>query len=273
MKTSLLCGAALAILGLAAASLNAQTQTTTSSSSSGYVQTSKIVGTKVKTAQGEEVGVVKDVVLDRSHGCMAYTVLSTGGTGSRVTGSSKMVAVPWSVYSVAPDMSYLTVQVDRDRIYNAPGFEYSRIGDTSYTSTVYSSFGVSPGVGVSSSTTTTGATTTGATTTTGAQSQTGAYASPGASASAAATMTPSTAASATAEPSASASATASASPATSASASTSTRGANAKTGTSPVSPHHKANEPTQGTSEESSAESAGSPSGKTSQGSKKSTSA
>src|SRR5256885_11684826 len=194
MKTSLLCGAALAILGLAAASLNAQTQTTTSSSSSGYVQTSKIVGTKVKTAQGEEVGVVKDVVLDRSNGGMAYTVLSTGGTGSRVTGSSKMVAVPWSVYSVAPDMSYLTVQVDRDRIYNAPGFEYSRIGDTNYTSTVYSTFGVSPGAGISSSTTTTGAAaTTGATTTTGAQNQTGAYASPGASASAATSITPSTA--------------------------------------------------------------------------------
>ena len=82
MKTSLLCGAALAILGLAAAPVIAQTQTTTSSSStsSSYVQTSKIIGTKVKTAQGEEVGVVKDVVLDRSNGCMAYTVLSAGGS-------------------------------------------------------------------------------------------------------------------------------------------------------------------------------------------------
>src|SRR5436853_6076967 len=127
MKTSLLCGAALAILGLAAAPLIAQTQTTatSSSTSSSYVQTSKIIGTKVKTAQGEEVGVVKDVVLDRSNGCMAYTVLSAGGTGTRVTGQTKLVAVPWSVYSVAPDMSYLTVTVERDRIYNAPVIEYS----------------------------------------------------------------------------------------------------------------------------------------------------
>src|SRR5256886_10970899 len=147
MKTSLLCGAALAILGLAAAPLNAQAQTTTSSSSSGDVQTSKIIGTKVKTAQGEEVGVVEDVVLDRSNGCMAYTVLSAGGTGTRVAGQAKLVAVPWSVYSVAPDMSYLTVSVERDRIYNAPVFEYSRISDTSFTSTVYSSFGVSAGGG------------------------------------------------------------------------------------------------------------------------------
>src|SRR5438067_8660297 len=221
MKTYLLYGAALAILGLAAAPFNGQTQTTTSSSSSSYVQTSKIIGTKVKTAQGEEVGVVKDVVLDRSNGCMAYTVLSAGGTGTRVTGQSKMVAVPWSVYSVSPDMSYLTVSVERDRIYNAPVFEYSRISDTSFTSTVYSSFGVSAGVGVSGAT----STTTGASTTTGTstQTQSSAYSSPGASASApagasaspAASMTPSTAASASAAPTTSASA----SPATSATAS------------------------------------------------------
>src|SRR5712671_5074131 len=120
MKTSLICGAALAILGVAAAPLIGQTQTTTSSSGTSYVQTSKVIGTKVKTAQGEEVGVVKDVVLDRSNGCMAYTVLSTGGGGARVTGQSKLVAVPWSVYTVSPDAGYVTVNVERDRIYNAP---------------------------------------------------------------------------------------------------------------------------------------------------------
>src|SRR5438045_9027274 len=129
-------GVALASLGLAATPLFSQTQTTSSSSSSGYIQTSKIIGTKVTTAQGEEVGVVKDVVIDRSNGCMAYTVLSAGGTGTRVTGQAKLVAVPWSVYQVAPDMSYLTVTVERDRIYNAPVFEYSRIGDASFTSSV-----------------------------------------------------------------------------------------------------------------------------------------
>jgi sporulation protein YlmC with PRC-barrel domain len=266
MKTSLLCGAALAILGLAAAPLTAQTQTTTSSSSSGYLQTSKIIGTKVKTAQGEEVGVVKDVVLDRSSGCMAYTVLSAGSTGTRVTGQSKMVAVPWSVYSVSPDMSYLTVSVERDRIYNAPVFEYSRISDTSYTTGVYSHFGVSAGVGISGGTTNT----TGAATTTGAttQIQAGAYASPNAapemSASPAASMTPGASASASVSESATAS------PAASASPSKATRAGSAKTETSPVSPRHKGDQMTKGTSEESAAEATGSPS--STKGSKKPTS-
>src|SRR5712664_3883995 len=186
MKTSLLCGAALAILGLAAAPLLAQTQTTatSSSTSSSYVQTSKIIGTKVKTAQGEEVGVVKDVVLDRSNGCMAYTVLSAGGTGTQVTGQAKLVAVPWSVYSVSPDTTYLTVTVERDRIYNAPVFEDTRISDTTYTTNVFSHFGVSAGVG----------TPIGAT----PQTQAGAYASPAASA--AVSASPSATVSASAPP-------------------------------------------------------------------------
>jgi sporulation protein YlmC with PRC-barrel domain len=124
MKTSLFYGAAIAILGMAVASISGQTQSTTaSSSSSGDVQTTKLVGTKVKSSQGEEIGIIKDVVLDRNTGCMAYTVLSTGG--------GKIVAVPWTVYSPTADLSVLTVTVDRERIYNAPVFDYARIDEYS----------------------------------------------------------------------------------------------------------------------------------------------
>ena len=152
MKTSLLYGAAIAILGMAVASMSGQTQSTTaSSSSSGYVQTSKLVGTKVKSSQGEEIGIIKDVVLDRNTGCLAYTVLSTGGGGTRVSGGGKIVAVPWAVYSPTSDLSVLTVTVDRERIYNARVFDYSRIDEYSrpdYINNVYGYYGVSPGAGV-----------------------------------------------------------------------------------------------------------------------------
>ncbi|HZA38379.1 MAG TPA: PRC-barrel domain-containing protein [Candidatus Baltobacteraceae bacterium] len=173
MKTLFSTGAAIAILGLAAAPISGQTQSTTTTSTS-YVQTSKLVGTNVKSSQGEEIGVIKDVVLDRNTGCMAYTVLSTGGTGTRVTSGSKTVAVPWAVYSPTSDLSVLTVTVDRERIYNAPVFDYARINEyttTNYINNVYSYYGVSAGVGVSGATTTT----------TGVAGAAGAPASPGAS--------------------------------------------------------------------------------------------
>jgi len=250
MNRHLLFGVALAVFGLAAAPLFSQTQTTTtSSSSSGYIQTSKIVGMKVKTHSGEDVGVVKDVVLDRSNGCMAYTVLSTGGTGTRITGQSKMVAVPWSVYTTSPDTTYLTTTVERDRIYNAPVFEYARIGDTSYTSTVYSTFGVSAGAGVgySGSTTTTGAaTTTGSTTQSQTSSQSSTAASPSASVGASASASPGMSASPAASASATAAPSASASASTSPEASTSKSTHSAKGEKSPVSPRHKGDEPMSG---------------------------
>jgi sporulation protein YlmC with PRC-barrel domain len=187
MKTLLSLGAMVAVLGLAMGSTFAQTQSTTSSSTT-YIQTSKVIGKKVKSSQGEEIGVVKDVVLDRN-GCIAYTVLSTGGGGARVSGGGKTVAVPWTVYSPAPDLSELTVTVDRERIYNAPVFDYARIEEYSrpdYITNVYSYYGVSPGaavgVGVSggTSTTTTGAATTTTGAATGAGAQTGTAAQAGA---------------------------------------------------------------------------------------------
>jgi sporulation protein YlmC with PRC-barrel domain len=167
MKTFFLFGAAFAILGLAVAPVFAQTQTSTATSTSGHVQTSKLIGTKVKTAEGEEVGVIKDVVLDRSNGCMAYTVLSTGGTATRTTDQAKTVAVPWAVYSPTSDLSVLTISVDRDRIYNAPVFDYARIDEyatSGYINNVYSYYGVSAQAGVAGQTAITGgtATTTGA---------------------------------------------------------------------------------------------------------------
>src|SRR3712207_2314884 len=97
MKKSLIFGA-LALAGLAAAPANAQTQSTstTTQTQQSFVQSSKIIGSRIRAADGSEVGTIKDIVLDRETGCMAYTVLetadgaasgaaSTGGTRSTTT--------------------------------------------------------------------------------------------------------------------------------------------------------------------------------------------
>src|SRR2546423_1454609 len=153
MKKTVFFWSMLAALGvLATTATQAQAQTSTTTTTTNYVQTTKIVGMKVKGSNGEEIGTIKDVVLDRDTGCMAYTVISTGGGGgTRVTGTTKTVAVPWKVYTTSSDPSVMTVTVDRERIYNAPAFEYSRINEYStsgYINNVYSYYGVQPTVGV-----------------------------------------------------------------------------------------------------------------------------
>ena len=159
MKKSLLSAVTFAVLCAVIVPISAQTQSTT-------VQVSKLVGTKVKSSQGEEIGVIKDIMIDRSTGCMAYTVLSTGDGGeTRAAGGAKMVVVPWAVYSPTSDVNVLTVTVDRGRIYSAPAFDYARVDEYSrpdYITNLYSYYGVSQGAEVSagaSRTTTTGATT------------------------------------------------------------------------------------------------------------------
>jgi len=265
MKTSLLFGAAGAILGLTAAPVIAQAQSNAAASASGHVQTSKLIGTKVKTAQGEEVGVIKDVVLDRSNGCMAYTVLTTGGTATRTTGQAKTVAVPWAVYSPTSDLSVLTVSVDRDRIYNAPVFDYAPIDEyatSGYINNVYSYYGLSGQIGAAGQASVTG----GTTTTTGPVST--ATASPMASAS---PTTRGPRAYGTASPMASASPTATASASASATATASSKGTRGtsreestsgqpKASTTPVSRERHAEEKATPTNEEATSESTASPS-------------
>jgi len=192
-------------LGLIAASMSAQTQTNASSNTT-YVQTSKFIGKKVKSAQGDEIGTVKDIVLDRNTGCLAYTVVSTtgGGGGTQTTGGGKMVAVPWAVYSPSSDLNVLTVTVDRERIYSAPVFDYARIEEYSrpdYINNVYGYFGVTAGAAIgtaySSSTGDTHTTNvnTNTSTRTGANTRAGAMASPGAATSPAQAASPGTQAS------------------------------------------------------------------------------
>ncbi len=146
MRTLIWCEAT-ALVAVLTATISSQSENPNDSSS--YIQTSKLVGRKVKSSEGKEVGIIKDVVIDRGNGCVSYTVLSTGGAGTGViSGGGKIVAVPWAVYSPTSDLSVLTVNVDRDKIYNAPAFEYARMDEYArpdYIDNIYSYYGVSPG--------------------------------------------------------------------------------------------------------------------------------
>jgi sporulation protein YlmC with PRC-barrel domain len=198
MKKSTLFGTSLAIMGLAIAPAIAQTQSTTTSTTTSYIQSSTVVGAKIRDARGEDVGVIKDFVLDRNTGCLAYVVLSTG-KGGIVSSDTKTVAAPWAIFSVSSDPRVYVTRIERERIYSAPVWESTRVEEytrTDYLNNVYSYYGVPAprfnaemSVGVSN------------TTATGVGSSTNATAAP--SMSAAPTAMSSAAPAATAKPAAS----------------------------------------------------------------------
>ena len=149
MKRLIWYGATAVLVGVAAAISDQSEIPNGSSSGYSYVQTSKLVGRKVKSSDGTDIGVVKDVVIDRTSGCMAYTVVSTGGAGTDFTsGGGKLVAIPWAVYSPTSDLSVLTVNVAREKISRAEPFEYTRMDEYArpdFVSNIYSYYGVNPG--------------------------------------------------------------------------------------------------------------------------------
>src|SRR5216110_1421283 len=172
MKKKILIGATLALL-VAAAPLFAQTSTSTTPSTS-YVESSSIIGSKIKDSRGQDVGEIKDVVLDRSSGCLAYVVLSTRGGGTTTT--TKTVAAPWSVFSASSEPRVYMTRVEREKIYSAPVWESTRIEEYSrpeYISQVYGYYGVTVPTTFGVSATTSGTTTTTAPSTNTSTSVTG----------------------------------------------------------------------------------------------------
>ena len=144
MRKFTLFGGPLAMMGLAIASTIAQTQSTTTSTTTSYVQSTSVVGAKITDARGEQVGVIKDFVLDRNTGCLAYVVVSTG-KGGILSAETKTVAAPWAVFTVSSDPKVFVTRIDREKIYSAPVWESTRIEEysrTDYITNVYSYYGV-----------------------------------------------------------------------------------------------------------------------------------
>ena len=86
---------------------------------------SKIIGMDVVNGKGEKVGDVEDIVLD-SKGNVAYAVVSTGGFLGM---GDRLHAVPWSSLYTTTGKDNFVLEVDRERLRSAPGFDQSNWPD------------------------------------------------------------------------------------------------------------------------------------------------
>lgn len=79
-----------------------------------------IVGNRVRSAEGEDLGSIEELMIDLEHGKVAYAVLSFGGfLGLR----EKYYAVPWPAFRLAPRDNEFVLDVPRSKLENAPGFD------------------------------------------------------------------------------------------------------------------------------------------------------
>lgn len=77
-------------------------------------------GNDVYNAENEDLGDIKEIMLDVASGKVAYAVLSFGG----VLGlGEKLFAVPWKVLKLDTENKRFILNVSKDRLNNAPGFD------------------------------------------------------------------------------------------------------------------------------------------------------
>lgn len=78
---------------------------------------SSILGANVFNRQGENVGDVKDVVLD-NNGAVAYVIVSTGGF---LGVGDRLHAVPWSALDSREKKDFF-IDIDKESLQKAPSF-------------------------------------------------------------------------------------------------------------------------------------------------------
>jgi sporulation protein YlmC with PRC-barrel domain len=105
---------------------------------------STLSGDSVVDRNGESVGEIKEIMVDVPTGRVAYAVLSFGGF---LGVADKLFAVPWSALTLDTDNKQFVLDVDKNRLKDAPGFDkdhWPSMAQPTWASTVYKFYGVEP---------------------------------------------------------------------------------------------------------------------------------
>jgi sporulation protein YlmC with PRC-barrel domain len=108
------------------------------------LSSSTISGDKVVNRQGEDLGDIKDLMIDVESGRVAYAVLETGGFLGM---GSKLFAVPMQAMELDQDNHRFIFDQNKETLENAPGFDkdhWPDFADRTWGSTVHSHYGVRP---------------------------------------------------------------------------------------------------------------------------------
>jgi sporulation protein YlmC with PRC-barrel domain len=107
---------------------------------------STIIGNKVVNPEGEELGSIKDLMIDLDDGQIAYAVLSFGGFLGL---GDKLFAIPLEALTFETEDHTAILDVDKEMLKNAPGFDKDHWPDTAqyeagWLLDIYEYYGYSP---------------------------------------------------------------------------------------------------------------------------------
>lgn len=100
-----------------------------------------LTGDKVVNERGERLGEVTHIMLDITEGTIAYAVLSFGGVFGL---GDKLFAVPWRSLALDVENKWFVLNIDRERLAHAPGFDkhhWPSMADPRWVAEVHAYFG------------------------------------------------------------------------------------------------------------------------------------
>jgi sporulation protein YlmC with PRC-barrel domain len=105
---------------------------------------SSLSGDRVRNSAGEDLGKLKELMIDVPSGRIAYAVLSFGG----VLGlGDKLFAVPFDALVLDEDEKDFILNADKATLENAPGFDkdnWPDMADQGWGSQIYRHYGIQP---------------------------------------------------------------------------------------------------------------------------------
>lgn len=103
-----------------------------------------LIGNDVYNLNDEDLGDIKEIMLDVSTGNIEYAVLSFG---SFLGMGEKLFAVPWSALKLDTINKRFTLDVSKERLKNAPGFDkddWPDLADQTLANDLHSYYGTKP---------------------------------------------------------------------------------------------------------------------------------
>ena len=95
-----------------------------------------LIGNDVYNLAEDDLGDIKEIMLDMESGRIVYAVLSYGG----ILGiGEKLFAVPWGALTLDTKNKRFILNVEKDKLENAPGFDkdnWPDVADPSWTNKV-----------------------------------------------------------------------------------------------------------------------------------------
>jgi len=103
-----------------------------------------LIGDSVVNSAGEDLGDIKAIMLDVTTGRIAYAVLSFGGFLGM---GDKLFAIPWPALTLDAAEERFILDVAKDRLENAPGFDkdhWPSMADASWANEIHAYYDVKP---------------------------------------------------------------------------------------------------------------------------------